>query len=381
MAITQSKIVLKNTAAPGAVPESSFLDTGELSLNIADGILFYKDPFGDIKAISSGSGAVTSLDSPPINYRYEYTTAFTGSNNDIMFVQEIEGSAYKIELVNPMTGVPTPTSASINHFTKVLTVNLGTSFSNVVNATANSVIAAVNDLSNVVLAGGIREPGIRAFLAPGLTDGTGTVQELSSIPLKLTHIDNYREFTTSFDGSNNDLKFTQYESGAAWSVEFNYVGGGPGPTPPASYDVNTDTRIITATINGSETAQEIADDINDMLFSDPVVTPTPVNATMHKRFEVSLLDGNDGTGNIIESLSLTVFPIKGTSGIFGEKAVVTTTNDNGTFYDEWMCINENNKIWEPRGNIFYDYHAGVNLRTLYRQRVIDGAITLEPAYT
>lgn len=40
------------SATPGAIPDSSTVQPGELILNLADGRLFYKDPLGDIRYIS-----------------------------------------------------------------------------------------------------------------------------------------------------------------------------------------------------------------------------------------------------------------------------------------------------------------------------------------
>ena len=53
MAIANTTIRLKRSEVSGNVP--SLLDSGELAINTADGILFYKDPSNVIKSISTGS--------------------------------------------------------------------------------------------------------------------------------------------------------------------------------------------------------------------------------------------------------------------------------------------------------------------------------------
>lgn len=53
MAIANTTIRLKRSEVSGNVP--SLLDSGELAINTADGLLFYKDPSNVIKSISTGS--------------------------------------------------------------------------------------------------------------------------------------------------------------------------------------------------------------------------------------------------------------------------------------------------------------------------------------
>ena len=44
-----SKIILKNSTVTNAVPIPSFLDTGEVALNNADGALYFKDSAGNVR--------------------------------------------------------------------------------------------------------------------------------------------------------------------------------------------------------------------------------------------------------------------------------------------------------------------------------------------
>jgi hypothetical protein len=56
----------------------------------------------------------------------------------------------------------------------------------------------------------------------------------------------------------------------------------------------------------------------------------------------------------------------------GQLAIVTTTNDSGTFEDVWTCSKVSPVTWQPPGNIYRDRTSG----TLYR-KFIDAT---EPAY-
>ena len=49
-------ISLYYSSTPSAVPSASNLVNGELALNIADGILYYKDAAGTVSQIVSGGG-------------------------------------------------------------------------------------------------------------------------------------------------------------------------------------------------------------------------------------------------------------------------------------------------------------------------------------
>ena len=50
------KIQLKRSAVTGKVPTTADLEDGELALNTADGILYYKNDQGNIASLSSGGG-------------------------------------------------------------------------------------------------------------------------------------------------------------------------------------------------------------------------------------------------------------------------------------------------------------------------------------
>jgi hypothetical protein len=68
-------IQLYRSATPGAAPSAVNLDDGELAINTADGILFYKDPAGAVQEFSSGGGAaggaiITNTTSIGENYAF-----------------------------------------------------------------------------------------------------------------------------------------------------------------------------------------------------------------------------------------------------------------------------------------------------------------------
>lgn len=50
------KIQLKRSSVTGKVPTTADLEDGELALNTADGILYYKNNQGNISSLSSGGG-------------------------------------------------------------------------------------------------------------------------------------------------------------------------------------------------------------------------------------------------------------------------------------------------------------------------------------
>jgi len=54
-----NKIILKKSAVTAKIPTSNDLDYGELALNYADGILYYKNSSNIISAI--GNGAIVPI--------------------------------------------------------------------------------------------------------------------------------------------------------------------------------------------------------------------------------------------------------------------------------------------------------------------------------
>jgi hypothetical protein len=50
------KIQLKRSSVTGKIPTTADLEDGELALNTADGILYYKNNQGNISSLSSGGG-------------------------------------------------------------------------------------------------------------------------------------------------------------------------------------------------------------------------------------------------------------------------------------------------------------------------------------
>ena len=67
-------IILKKSAVAGKVPQASDLEIGEVAINMADRILYFKDSSGEVKSIKgeySGGGGVEiviSTDEPESPY-------------------------------------------------------------------------------------------------------------------------------------------------------------------------------------------------------------------------------------------------------------------------------------------------------------------------
>jgi hypothetical protein len=55
------KLQVRRSAVAGKVPTAADLEDGELALNTADGILYYKNNQGNISSLSSGGGGSTAL--------------------------------------------------------------------------------------------------------------------------------------------------------------------------------------------------------------------------------------------------------------------------------------------------------------------------------
>jgi hypothetical protein len=73
-------IQLYRSSTPGAAPSAGNLSSGELAINIADGVLFYKDAAGVVQEFSSGSaGADGAIVTNTTNIAVNYTLP-TGTN-------------------------------------------------------------------------------------------------------------------------------------------------------------------------------------------------------------------------------------------------------------------------------------------------------------
>lgn len=79
MAIANTTIRLKRSDVPGNIP--TVLDSGELAINTADGLLFYKDTSNQIKSISSGT-KTNSFSTINVSS----TLLFATSNSDILSI-------------------------------------------------------------------------------------------------------------------------------------------------------------------------------------------------------------------------------------------------------------------------------------------------------
>lgn len=122
-------IQIKKSIVPGNVPIS--LESGELAINTADGILFYKNPNNVIKSISTGS---TSNSFSTINVNSTLLIATTSNdilsisgnngvivtgdyNNDSIIIQNIDGSTSQkgiIQLYDGLDSTSTTLAATAN---------------------------------------------------------------------------------------------------------------------------------------------------------------------------------------------------------------------------------------------------------------------------
>ena len=86
-----NKVLLKKSSVVGKVPATTDLDYGEVALNYADGLLYYKSANNIIQSFSSASSNVTltgsqtltnkTLTSPTINGATENNVTLTGTVN------------------------------------------------------------------------------------------------------------------------------------------------------------------------------------------------------------------------------------------------------------------------------------------------------------
>ena len=60
-AIGFTPLQLYHSSTPGVQPTAGDLQDGELAINVADGLLFYKNALGNVAQFSSSAGAVESL--------------------------------------------------------------------------------------------------------------------------------------------------------------------------------------------------------------------------------------------------------------------------------------------------------------------------------
>lgn len=80
MAVSNTTISLRKSNVPGNVPTT--LANGEIAINTADGIIFYKDNLGTIKGISTGSGGANSFSTINVSS----TLLIATSNTDILSI-------------------------------------------------------------------------------------------------------------------------------------------------------------------------------------------------------------------------------------------------------------------------------------------------------
>lgn len=116
-------IKLKKSGVSGNVPASSNLEFGELALNYADGILFYKDPGGTVRQIASGGNTFNTIDA-------NGTLIIADANNDIL-------------TITPGTG----TYITGDGITDTITIGVNLSDSYL--STSNNQVATANALNAV----------------------------------------------------------------------------------------------------------------------------------------------------------------------------------------------------------------------------------------
>jgi len=109
-----TKVILKKSAVTGRVPDSSDLSYGELALNYADGILYYKDTANVVQSISGALDSATIInliDSDYVQARQVdiyRDSAFVTNIIDSDYVQLRQDYAY-----SSLTGAPT----NVSYFT------------------------------------------------------------------------------------------------------------------------------------------------------------------------------------------------------------------------------------------------------------------------
>ena len=109
-----TKVILKKSAVTGRVPDSSDLSYGELALNYADGVLYYKDTANVVQSISGALDSATIInliDSDYVQARQVdiyRDSAFVTNIIDSDYVQLRQDYAY-----SSLTGAPT----NVSYFT------------------------------------------------------------------------------------------------------------------------------------------------------------------------------------------------------------------------------------------------------------------------
>ena len=78
-----ASIILKRSSVAGKVPQTTDLQYGEITLNYADGLIYYKKSDNTIGTISGGSGGGGSGSS--VNFGGYTRTAFTATANQTTF--------------------------------------------------------------------------------------------------------------------------------------------------------------------------------------------------------------------------------------------------------------------------------------------------------
>ena len=109
-----NKLKLKRSAVPGRIPEPEALEYGEIALNYADGIIFFKDPNNEVRGISSGTP-------PNITDPYpQYTTileaaaaapvqSVVGTQDEVVVSHDASG-VYAVSLSNKILRQDQPVS-------------------------------------------------------------------------------------------------------------------------------------------------------------------------------------------------------------------------------------------------------------------------------
>jgi hypothetical protein len=163
----EASLVITNSGIPNAVPEPGFIAFGELTLNWADSIIYFKNKEGAIQQISVGGLTPIQLtERLPVNEGPWFTFPFPGTpaNTAYIPVKKADGDLPRLKI--GLIADPGPNYVLIEDDVDI-TVGV------VAGTTMNEIIALIrNDEDANAL--------IRIFNSPG-SDGTGVVT--GSLPL------------------------------------------------------------------------------------------------------------------------------------------------------------------------------------------------------
>jgi hypothetical protein len=193
-----NKVLLKRSSVPGKVPTTSDLDYGELSVNYADGLLYYKTSSNSIEILNSGGGGygntqvaaylptsstITTLDANLGTATTNITTLFSNAAtqqtqiNNIVTTANANTAAYLpgytgtsgITAVGILTGLTVSGNTAINN----------TLYGRGVYDNSNRVVSTSSGAGNLTISG-------TAITLPAAGPGAASVGSSTAIPVITT---------------------------------------------------------------------------------------------------------------------------------------------------------------------------------------------------